>query len=92
MLAGCDATIGEMDNIYSRGADHDVLCSLSVDMKNSVSTDAIATGLDRAQVEGTVLHLYTHRPNGTVDESTIELILGSAADRGMEFVTYRGLV
>lgn len=48
--------------------------------------------LDRAQVERLVLHLYTHRPAGTVDESTIEHILASAADRSLPFVTYRDLV
>jgi hypothetical protein len=91
-LWGCDASVSEMDNIYSKGADHAVLCGLSVDNKNVVSTDAIAAGLDRAQVDRTVLHLYTHRPAGTVDESTIELVLAGAADRDMDFVTYRDLV
>ncbi len=92
LLWGCDASVSEMDNIYSRGADRQVLCGLSVDNKNLVSNDSIAAGLDRAQVDGTVLHLYTHRPAGTVDESTIELVLAGAADRDLGFVTYRDLV
>lgn len=91
LLWGCDSSLSEMDNIYSRGADRRVLCGLSVDNKNLVSADAIAAGLDRAQVDGTVLHLYSHRPAGTVDESTIELVLAGAADRDLGFVTYRDL-
>lgn len=92
VLAGCDTTLSAMDNIYSRGADHPVLCGVNVDNKNAVSADAIASGLDRAQVEERVIHLYTHQPAGTVDESTIEQILAAAADRGLPFVTYRELV
>lgn len=91
-LCACDATIGEMDDIYSHGADHRILCSLSLDAKNLVSDDAISIGLDRAQVDDTVLHLYTHRPNGSVDESTIEQVIAGAADRAMDFVTYRELL
>lgn len=91
LATGCDVTLSEIDNIYSRGLDGPVMCGISVDFKNTVSNDAIASGLDRAQVDGTVLHLYTHRPAGSVDVSTIEHILAGAADRDMEFVTYRAL-
>jgi hypothetical protein len=91
-LAGCDVSLSAMDNIYSRGAEHPVLCAANVDNKNVVSADAIAAGLDRAQVDEVTIHLYTHKPAGTVDESTIEQILAAAADRGMPFVTYRELV
>lgn len=91
LLAGCDVTLSDIDNIYSRGLDGPVVCGMSVDYKNTVSEDSIAIGLERARVEGTVLHLYTHRPEVTVDVSTIEHILAGAADRGMEFVTYRAL-
>ncbi|HUS29506.1 MAG TPA: polysaccharide deacetylase family protein [Kofleriaceae bacterium] len=92
LLAGCDVTLSAMDQIYSHGADHPVLCAFNVDNKNAVSADSIAAGLDRAQAEHVVLHIYTHRPEGTVDESTIEQIVAGAADRGMPFVTYRDLV
>ncbi len=91
-LGGCDITLSEIDNIYSRGRDGSVMCGISVDFKNTVSNDSIANGLDRAQVEGTVLHLYSHRPAGSVDVSTIEHVLAGAADRDMAFVTYRDLV
>lgn len=91
-LCACDVSLSDMDNVYSRGADREVLCSINVDNKNTVSNDSIAAGLDRAQVDRVVLHLYTHRPAGTVDESTIEHILASAADRSLPFVTYRDLV
>jgi hypothetical protein len=91
-LMGCASSLSEMDNIYSRGADRAVLCALSVDNKNVISTDAIAAALARAQVDGTVLHLYAHETGETVDESTIELLLAGAADRDLPFVTYRDLV
>ncbi|MDX2092916.1 MAG: polysaccharide deacetylase family protein [Kofleriaceae bacterium] len=90
-LAGCDVTLSEIDNIYSRGRDGPVMCGMSVDYKNTVSNDAIANGLDRAQVDGTIVHLYSHRPAGTVDVSTIEHIIAGAADRDLPFVTYRQL-
>ena len=90
-LAGCDVTLSEIDNIYSRGADHPVLCAISIDNKNTVSTDAISIGLDRATIDQTVLHLYSHKPNGTIDESTLEQVVAGAADRNMTFVTYADL-
>jgi Polysaccharide deacetylase len=90
-LWGCDVSLSEMDNIYSRGTDRQVVCSFSVDDKNVVSTDTIATGLDRARIDGTALHLYAHWPTKTVDVSTLELVLGGAVDRDMDFVTYRDL-
>jgi hypothetical protein len=81
----------ELSHIYSKGADHSVLCGLTVDNKLPHSNDGLAHSLDRAQAERRVLHLYSHRPAGTVDEATIEEIVGGAADRGMKFVTYREL-
>ncbi|MBA3453657.1 MAG: polysaccharide deacetylase family protein [Deltaproteobacteria bacterium] len=91
LLVGCDVTLSEIDNIYSRGADHPVLCGISIDNKNTVSADAIAVGLDRATVDETILHLYSHKPNGTIDESTLEQVVAGAADRNMTFVTYADL-
>ncbi len=92
VVAGCDVTLSEMDNVYSHGMDHAVLCSMNVDNKNLISADSIAVGLDRAQVDGTILHLYSHKPAGTVDESTIDSILASAADRSLGFITYREML
>lgn len=92
LLAGCDVTLSEINAIYSRGADQPIVCGISVDNKNTVSNDAIAIGLDKAQAEDLVIHLYSHKPAGTVDESTIEQVIASAADRDMPFVTYRDLV
>ena len=92
LLAGCDVTLSQIHNIYSDGADHPVLCSANVDNKNVVSADSIAQALDKAQVEELVVHLYTHQPEGTIDESTIEQIVAAAADRQLPFVTYRDLV
>lgn len=89
--AGCDVTLSEIDNIYSDGADHRVLCGISIDNKNTVSADAISVGLDRATVDETILHLYSHKPSGTIDESTLEQVVAGAADRNMTFVTYADL-
>jgi hypothetical protein len=88
VLAGCDATLAEYDDIYARGGDHFVLCGMSVDDKNSVSVDEIGAALDRAQIDGTTLQLYSHKPARTVEISTIETVVASAADRGMSFATY----
>lgn len=89
-LMGCEAP--GSNHIYSRGADHDVLCGKSVDNKNKLSLDAVSQSMDHAQVEHLVLHLYSHRPAGTVDEATIELVIAAAADRNMPFVTYKDLL
>jgi hypothetical protein len=88
---GCDATLAEYDNIYARGADHFVLCGMSIDDKNSVSVDEIGAALDRAQIDGTTLQLYSHNPQRTVEVSTIETVVAGAADRGMGFATYAAL-
>lgn len=90
-LAGCASPLDEIDNIYSHGADHRVLCGIGIDDKYMVSTDAIAAGLDRATVDETILHLYAHKPNNSIDVSTIEQVVAGAADRGMPFVTYTDL-
>lgn len=90
-LTCCDVALGELDQIYSRGADSPVVCGANIDNKNAISTDSIAVGLDRAQTDGTVIHLYSHRPAGTVDESTIEQVVAGAADRDLPFVTYRDM-
>lgn len=88
-LAACT---GNYDHIFSRGFERPVLCGLTVDNKKTVSNDSIAMFLDRAQAESVVVHLYSHRPAGTVDESTIEQVVGGAADRNMPFVTYREII
>ena len=92
LATGCNVTIADSDELYSNGFDHQVLCGLSVDDKNAVSQDALAAGLDRAQVEQLTLHLYTHTPRGTVQYSTVESVVASAAARGLPFVTYREIV
>jgi peptidoglycan/xylan/chitin deacetylase (PgdA/CDA1 family) len=92
LLAGCDVSASAIDNIFSDGFDQPVVCGLNLDDKNSVSTDAINASLDRAQLEGKVVHLYSHRANASVDLSTLETVLAGAADRGLATVTYRELV
>ena len=90
-LTGCDVALSELDQIYSRGADGPVVCGANIDNKNTISSDSISVGLDRAQVDGAVIHLYSHRPAGTVDESTIEQVVAGASDRDLPFVTYRDM-
>jgi len=94
-LAGCDATLVDIDEIYTRGAPKFVMCGMSIDDKNSASLDAIGGALDRAQIDGTTVLLYAHKPgdtpNDSVDPSIIELALAGVADRGMTFATYSDL-
>jgi peptidoglycan/xylan/chitin deacetylase (PgdA/CDA1 family) len=92
LLCGCDSALEEMDNIYSHGAERPVVCAQSLDNKNVISTDAIAAGLDRARIDGTVLHLYAHETLRRAEASTLELVFAGAADRHLPFVTYRELV
>lgn len=86
------ACTGNYDHIFTHGAEHAVMCGLTVDNKKTVSNDSIAMFLDRAQAESLIVHLYSHKPAGTVDESTIEQVVGGAADRNMPFATYRDIV
>jgi hypothetical protein len=90
-LAGCDTTLATYDTIYSRGADHYVLCAQNLDDKNSVSADDVAEALSRAKLDGTTVHFYTHRPGGTVETSTVEDVIAAAAERGVGFATYAEL-
>jgi peptidoglycan/xylan/chitin deacetylase (PgdA/CDA1 family) len=91
MGAACSPTLSEYDQIYSHAGDGRIVCSFDIDNKNEVSTDAIATGLDRASVEQEIVHLYSHKPAGTVDVSTIEEVIAAAADRDLPFVTYEDI-
>lgn len=95
VLAGCDATLVDMDEIYTRGAPRFVMCGMTIDDKSSASLDAIGGALDRAQIDGTTVLLYAHKPgdmpNQTVDPSTVELALAGVVDRGMQFATYKDL-
>ncbi len=90
-VVGCTAALPDFDNVYSSGADHQVLCGYSVDDKNSVSIDALSAGFERARTERKTIHLYAHKPAGTVQSSTIESVVAGAADRGLGFVTYKDL-
>lgn len=94
-VAGCDATLVDMDAIYTRGAPNYVMCGMTIDDKSSASLDAIGGALDRAQIDGTTVLLYAHKPgdmpNQTIDPSTLELALAGVVDRGMTFATYSDL-
>ena len=91
LTTACAKTLSEEDEIYSLPGDGRIVCSFDIDNKNEVSTDAIATALDRASVEEEIVHLYSHKPAGTVDESTIEEVVAAAADRDLPFVTYEDI-
>ena len=90
--AGCDVALSEISQIYSRPGDGPITCGINLDNKNLISVDSIGTGLDRASVDETIIHLYSHKPAGTVDESTVEEVVAAASDRGLPFVTYADLV
>jgi peptidoglycan/xylan/chitin deacetylase (PgdA/CDA1 family) len=87
---GCDS-LSEYNDVYSVGADHRVLCGYSLDDKNSVSVDALSSAFERARARRETVHLYAHKPSGTVQSSTIESAVAGASDRGLGFVTYREL-
>ena len=95
LLAGCDAALVDMDDIYTRGAPHFVMCGMDIDDKSSESLDSIGGALDRAQIDGTTVLLYGHKPgdlpNQTLDPATIELALAGVVDRGMQFATFSDL-
>lgn len=91
IVLACNRTLPEFDDIYSIGAEHRVLCGYSVDDKNSVSIDALNAGFERARAQRETVHLYAHKPSGTVQSSTIESVVAGASDRGLAYVTYREL-
>lgn len=78
-------------DIYSRGADHFVLCAASIDDKYHIDAAEIAHALDRAAREGMTLHLYTHSPGDTVQPATLDAMFAAATERGIAFVTYEEL-
>ena len=92
VCGACDTSLNENDAIYSKPNDGPIVCGINVDNKNLVSVDSIGTGLDRASVELEIIHLYSHQPAGTVDESTVEEVVAAASDRGLPFVTYADMV
>jgi hypothetical protein len=90
-LVACDASLATHGDIYSRGADHLVLCAQNIDDSYGIGVAEIADALDRADADGTTLHLYTHTPGETVAITTIEGVLAAVADRHMQFATYSDL-
>jgi hypothetical protein len=90
-LVACDATLATHGDIYSRGADHLVLCSQNIDDSYGIGVPEIADALDRADGDGTTLHLYTHTPGETIAMTALEGVLAAVADRHMQFATYSDL-
>jgi hypothetical protein len=91
VCASCDTALSEISQIYSKPNDGPITCGINLDNKNAISVDSIGAGLDRASVDHQIIHLYSHRPAGTVDESTVEEVVAAASDRNLPFVTYRDL-
>jgi hypothetical protein len=91
--AGCGApTLDEMDNVYSHGAERPVVCAMNIDDKNQIGEAELGQALDRARGDGTILHVYAHRPGDTLDVRSLEELLAGAVSRGLPFVTYRELL
>jgi hypothetical protein len=91
-LGACNvASLASHDEIYSRGADHFVLCAQSIDDAYHISVDDIGDALDRAQADDTTLHLYAHVPGETIATSAIEAVLAAVVERDMRFATYSEL-
>lgn len=91
-LVACNvATLSSHDELYSHGADHLVLCAQNIDDAYHIAVPEIADALDRAQADGTTLHLYTHVPGDTISTSAVEAVLAAVADRNMSFATYNDL-
>jgi hypothetical protein len=95
LVAACDYNDQDTYEIYTRGAPNYVMCGMNIDDKSSASLDAIGGALDRAQIDGTTVLLYAHKPGdepgATVDPEIVELALAGVADRGMTFATYSDL-
>lgn len=95
LATGCAGPVLLDDEIYSHGADHRVLCAGNIDDKNDIEPAQIVTALDRVADDGTVLHVYAHRPGETAGDTirlaTLERLFEGAAARGIPFVTYEAL-
>ena len=95
LVAACDSTLVDEDDIYTRGAPEFVMCGNTIDDKASASIDAIGGALDRAQIDGTTVQLYAHKPGDlpgdTIEPSTIETVLAGVVERGMAYATYADL-
>jgi peptidoglycan/xylan/chitin deacetylase (PgdA/CDA1 family) len=89
-LFACTKVMSDETDIYSRG-EHFVLCSESIDDKTHITGAQIADALARASADHTTVHFYTHNPGETVQLSTIEDVLATAWQRGLEFATYEQL-
>ncbi|HEU4729145.1 MAG TPA: polysaccharide deacetylase family protein [Kofleriaceae bacterium] len=89
--ASCSHDMADFDDIYSRGNQHLVMCAESIDEKFHLPLEQITDAMERAQTDGSTLHLYTHSPGVTVPVSTIEAVLAGAVARGIPFATYSEL-
>ena len=92
LLCAASACTGIDDRqIYSHGADHPLLCGLDID-GDATDADDLLPGLDHAVAEGSIVHLYGHKPGATVSIDRIEALLAAAAVRHVPVVTYADLL
>jgi hypothetical protein len=89
LLTGCHGP--DAVTVFAEPGDTGLLCGLGIDGNSSKSGD-LELGLDQARRSGTIVQLYGHSPDGTVPVARIEALLAAAAERGMDFVTYRDMV
>ncbi len=66
-------------------------CAVNLDDSAQNDLDSVDGALDRAAAEGEVVHLYAHRPGGTVPLATLEHVLAGARARGLAYLTYADL-
>ena len=88
----CTESTSDMDGIYYRGDDRNVLCAANIDDIIGVTHDNITAGLDRAVARSEVLQLFAHEPGRTVDRDRLAFAFAAAAERGLPFLTYRDLL
>ncbi|HET7501396.1 MAG TPA: polysaccharide deacetylase family protein [Kofleriaceae bacterium] len=89
--AACTQSMADADDIYSRGNQHFVKCSESIDDKFHLPIEQILDAMARSRDDGDTLHLYAHSPGVTVQLDTLEAVLGGAVAQGVGFATYRQL-
>ena len=86
-LTACTRSLADHDNLYSRGTDQFVWCSINID-GTRYGLEEIADALERAKVDGTTLHFYAHVPGETIEPSKIEHVLRAVHNLGLQIVTY----
>ena len=88
LLAGCQADLASIDNIFYNGDGRKVHCAIGLDDAARNTVDDVFLALDRAQETGETVELYGHKPGVTVSVDKLEQIVAEVDRRGMKFVLY----